>query len=73
MRKEGLKSLILIRQIEVKRNRAKQHITYLASLSEWMTEQGLGEMVKRHKILRAARDRKLWRDMIANVLKEHGS
>lgn len=34
-------------RLKLKGSRGKQRITYLPSLSEWMTEQGLGEMAKR--------------------------
>lgn len=38
---EDLENLILIRQIEGKTDRGKQHMTYLVRMSEWMAEQGL--------------------------------
>lgn len=41
---EGLENLILIAQIECKRDKGRQCITYLMSLSKSMVEQGLGEI-----------------------------
>lgn len=51
MTKEDLKFLILTGLIEGKRDREKQRTTYQASLSEWMTGQSMGEVVKRQKLV----------------------
>lgn len=42
----SLENLTLTEYIEDKTASGKQRATQLASLSEWVTEQGLGEMVK---------------------------
>lgn len=46
MWKEGWEKMTLTEQTEVKRDRGRQRITYPASLSELMTEQGFGEIAK---------------------------
>lgn len=71
IRKEGLKGLILAGYTEGKRKRGKQHITYLAK--KWMVEQCLGEITERQNLLRAARDGRVWRVVITNVLKRHST
>lgn len=54
-------------QIGCKRNKGKQIISYLASLSEEITEQDLGEITKKC-IKIYEREMKMWRTMIANFL-----
>lgn len=44
------KNWILTGHIEGKRDRGKQHITYLLNLCKWMAEQVLGEIAKRQFI-----------------------
>lgn len=73
MRKTGLENLIHTGQIESKKVRGKQYKTYLVNLNKWMVEQGLRKMTKKQNLLRAMEARKLWRAMIANVLKGHGT
>lgn len=46
MRKEGFENLILIGQTEGETDLQKQETTYLASLSEWITKQAMGDMAK---------------------------
>lgn len=46
MRKEGMENPILTEQIQSKRDRGKQHITYLTCLCKCLAEQGLGEINK---------------------------
>lgn len=46
-----MENLILIRQIEDKRDRGKPSITYPVSLSKSVAEQGLGEITKRQNLL----------------------
>ena len=74
MRKEGLEELMLIGRVNGKRSRGRQRLTYLESLSKWMTEQ-VDEteklQVARLKILRTAKDRELWRTMVVNVHGEY--
>ena len=74
MRKEGLEELMLTGRVNGKRSRERQRLTYLESLSKWMTEQ-VDEtkklQVARLKILRTAKDRELWRTMVVNVRGEY--
>ena len=76
MRKEGLEELMLTGRVNGKRSRGRQRLTYLESLSKWMTEQ-VDEteklQVARLKILRTAKDRELWRTMVVNVRGEYGT
>lgn len=44
MRKASLENSIITGEIDGKRERGKQHVTYLASVSKWMTEHSLGEI-----------------------------
>lgn len=46
MRKEGFENLILIGQTDGETDLQKQEKTYLASLSEWITKQAMGDMAK---------------------------
>ncbi len=55
--KKGLENLILTGRIEGKRDKGKQRMTYLAGLSKWMTERGLGEVAEERNLLRATRGR----------------
>lgn len=57
MRKKELRSVILIGQIQEKRNPRKQSITYLACLSKKITEKGLGEIIKSHNLLRSTKNK----------------
>lgn len=49
-----------------------KQVTYLTSLSEWMVEQRQRKMVKEQELLRATKDWKLWKAMIAHILKGYG-
>lgn len=69
--KEGLKGLILTGYTGGKRKRGKQHITYLAK--KWMVEQCLGGMTEGQDLLGAAGDGRVWRVVIANILKRHST
>ena len=60
MRKEGLEELMLTGRVNGKRSRGRQRLTYLESLSKWMTEQvdeTEKSQVARLKFLRKAKDR----------------
>ena len=60
MRKELLEELMLIGRVNGKRSRGRQRLTYLESLSKWMTEQvdeTEKSQVARLKFLRKAKDR----------------
>lgn len=59
IRKEGMEKLILTRQIEGKKERRKQCITYLARLSKWMEEQGLGEITKNTKFIKTYKEQEI--------------
>lgn len=47
MRKDGFENMILTGQIEGKKDKGKQSITYLLSLSKLMVDQGLTEITQR--------------------------
>ena len=76
MRKEGLEELMQTGRVNGNRSRGRRRLTYLESLSKWMTEQ-VDEtekmQVARLKILRTAKDRELWRTMVVNVHGEYGT
>lgn len=68
MRKADLENLNLTGHIEVKRDRGRQRAAYLIILCECMAEQDLGGLATGQTFLRATRDRRLWRAMIAHIL-----
>lgn len=68
MKKAGLENVTHMGH-ERRRSKGKLRVTYLMSSDEWMVEQGQRVMVKSQTLLRATRDRKLWR-AIAKILKE---
>lgn len=72
MRKDGFENLALTGHILGNRSRGKQKVTYLSSLSDWITEQGGKWLLKKRDLLRATKDRKSWRIMIAKVMRGHG-
>ena len=66
MRKEKLEELTLTGKIDGKRGRGRPRIKYMSSIAAWSTKSEL-------QLLRTAKDRNLWRGMIANVLLGHGT
>ena len=66
MRREKLEHLITIGMMEGKRSRGKQREKMTDGLANWL---GAGKVVE---ILKATRDRGIWKDMIANAIK-HGT
>ena len=75
MRKEGLENLTLTGKINGTRSRGRPRLTYLKSLSKWMSE-GIPariEELKEQNLLKATKNRELWRSMIADVLKGYGT
>ena len=75
MRKEGLENLAITGRIDGTGSRGRPRRTYLESLSKWMAEgipERAGEM-KKQDLLKATKDRKLWRTMIADVLKGYSA
>ena len=73
--KESVENLTLTGLIEGKKNRGRPRIKYLTSLSTWMAErvpEGQRGGMKEQELLRRTKDRKLWKAMIAHVLKGHG-
>lgn len=65
--------MVLTGQFEGKKDRGKQPETYLMRLSKWIVEHSLGEIAKNQNLLRATRDKKMWRAIIACILKGHGT
>ena len=76
MRKEGLENLVLTGKIEGSRGRGRPRETYMSSLCKWMREQ-LPEDEKGEaavsEVLRATKDRSLWKAMIVKALKGQGT
>ena len=66
MRREKLKHLITTRMMEGKRSRGKQREKMTDELANWL---GADKVVE---ILKATRDRGIWKDMITNTIK-HGT
>ena len=66
MRRERLEHLITTGMMEGKRSRGKQREKMTNGLANWL---GAGKVVE---ILKATRDRGIWKDMIANAIK-HGT
>ena len=66
MRREKLEHLITTGMMEGKRSRGKQREKMTDGLVKWL---GAGKVVE---ILKATRDRGIWKDMIANAIK-HGT
>ena len=68
--------MILTGRVNGKRSRGRQRLTYLESLSKWMTEQ-VDEKEKpevaRLKILRTAKDRVSLKSMLGNDPREYGT
>ena len=66
MRKDGLENLALTGNIEGKRSRGRKWSLSMANLNEWIGERG----VKCHEVelYEKARDRELWKSMIAHVI-----
>ena len=65
MRKEKLEHLITTGMMEGKRSRGKQREKMTDGLANWL---GAGKVVE---ILKATRDRGIWKDMIANAKAWH--
>ena len=61
LRKQELEELALTGKIEGKRARGRQRLTFISILSCWMKTSEL-------EILRAAKDRKVWKPMAVKVL-----
>ncbi len=76
LRKEGLENLCLTGKIEGQRARGKQRTKYLDCLVNWMKEQvSVRERgkISNIELLKTSQDRKLWKAMIAKVLRGHGT
>ncbi len=76
MRKESLENLTLTGRIEGKKSRGGPRIKYLTSLSTWLAEhvpEGQRRGMKEQELLKRTKERKLWKAMIAHVLKGHGT
>lgn len=50
----------------------ERNITYPMSLCEWISDQGEEGVLRIQMLLKATR-KKLWRDVISHILKEHGT
>lgn len=65
MKKVVMENLILTELIATKRVGGEQDITYLVSLTKWMTELFLEGITKRQHFLIAKNEPNLWRAMFA--------
>ena len=66
MRKDGLENLALTRKIEGNRSRGRQLSLWMANLNEWIGERGA--KYQEVALFEKARDRELWKSMIAHVI-----
>ena len=66
MRREKMEHLVTTGMLEGKRSRGRQREKVLDSLASWLRATDVMEMLK------ATKDRDVWRDMIANAMK-HGT
>ena len=76
MRKESLENLTLTGRMDGKKSRGRPRIKYLTSLSTWMAEQvpeGERGGIKEQELLKRTKERKLWKAMIAHVLRGYGT
>ena len=76
MRQNGLEELILTGNVDGKRSRGRQREKYLTNLSGWVAEQlqrREKDKVKEISLLRTAKDRSMWKSMIAHTLNGHGT
>ena len=65
MRKEGLENLAIAGKLQGTKVRGRPRMKFLKSLAAVTN-------TTEEQLLRKTRDRKLWRDMTANVLEGHG-
>ena len=63
MRREGLEHFLTTGKLDKKRSKGRQRVKMLDSLKSWL---GAGRVTD---IMSAARDRDVWKDMIANAMK----
>ena len=72
MRKKKLENLTVTGKKEGKRSRGRQRITFVESLSSWVTKQvparKMTQMTKQ-ALLSTTKDRERWRSLIAYVIK----
>ena len=75
MRKEGLDNLAIKGRIDGTRSGGRSGLLNLESFSKWIAEgiPGRAGKMKKQDLLKATRDRKSWRTMIATVLKGYGT
>ena len=74
MRKSGLEELILTGSVDGKRSSRRQIEKYFTNLSSWVAEQvprKEKDKAKEINLLRTAKDRSLWKSMIAHALNGH--
>ena len=66
VKKHELEDLALTGKIEGKRTKERQRLTFISTLSRWMR-------TRKTDIIKAAKERTLWKSMAANVLLEQGT
>ncbi|GFO36016.1 hypothetical protein PoB_006252100 [Plakobranchus ocellatus] len=64
MRREGLENLVTTGMLEGKRSRGKQREKLIEGLTDWL------KAGKSLEAIEATKDRKKWRTMIANAVKQ---
>ena len=66
VRKGGIENLALTGKINGRRDRGRQRLTYLNSISEWTNTSTM-------EPLRCTRNRKLWQNLTADICSRHGT
>ena len=66
MRKDGLENLALTGKIEGRGSRGRQWSLWMANVNEWIGEKGV--KYQEMALLEKARDRELWKSMIAHII-----
>lgn len=73
MRKEDLDNITLPRHTENKRHKKMGEPLTRTTFCEWAKERGTSVLIKGEKLMIASTDKKLWRAIIASVLKGRGT
>ena len=67
IRKDSIENLALTGKIDGKRSRGRRRMLWMSSLTKWLEERGVKH--QEVELLERARNRELWHDMIANVIR----
>ena len=66
MKKEETKSLVVTGKFDIKRDRSRQRMSFVKSLSKWMNATQI-------KIIQTAKSTVGWKIMVTNALSGHGT